>query len=58
MEAHNRLANEAASYGGGSYGGGVPQIASASIGLGPGGGFQSGLISPVSPLHFCRISYK
>ncbi|EFN69135.1 hypothetical protein EAG_14393 [Camponotus floridanus] len=49
MEAHNRLANEAASYGGGSYGGGVPQISSASIGLGPGGGFQTGLISPGVP---------
>lgn len=47
MELHNRLANEA-SYGGGSYGGGVPQVASASIGLGPGGGYQMGQISPVS----------
>lgn len=52
MEAHNRLANEAANYGGGSYGGGVPQVASASIGLGPDGGYQMGQISPVSPLHF------
>lgn len=54
MEFHNRLANEAANYGGGnygggSYGGGVPQVASASIGLGPYGGFQSGQISPASP---------
>lgn len=57
MEAHNRLASEAARYGGGSYGGGSyggPQIASSSIGLGPGGGYQTGLISPVSFLHFCQ----
>lgn len=52
MEAHNRLANEAANYGGGSYGGGAPQVSSASIGLGPGGGYQTGFISPVSLLHF------
>lgn len=51
MEAHNRLANEAANYGGG-YGGGGPQVASASIGLGPDGGYQIGQISPVSSLHF------
>lgn len=44
MEFHNRLANEAASYGG------EPQVASASINLGPRGGFQSGQISPVSLL--------
>lgn len=42
MDFHNRLANEAASYGG------QPQVASASIGIGPGGGYQSGYISPVS----------
>jgi len=47
MELHNRLASEAA-YGGGNYGNGVPQVASASIGLGPYGGFQTGQISPVS----------
>ncbi|KMQ89289.1 hypothetical protein RF55_11093 [Lasius niger] len=52
MDLHNRLANDAANYGGGSYGGGsygVPQVASASIGLGPGGGFQAGQISPAAP---------
>ncbi|KAL6434286.1 hypothetical protein ACFW04_006013 [Cataglyphis niger] len=49
MEAHNRLANEAANYGGGGYGGGGPQVASASIGLGPDGGYQIGQISPVAP---------
>ncbi|XP_029661708.1 spidroin-2-like isoform X2 [Formica exsecta] len=49
MEAHNRLANEAANYGGGSYGGGAPQVSSASIGLGPGGGYQTGFINPVGP---------
>jgi len=48
MELHNRLANEAANYDGKHYGGGIPQVASASIGLGPYGGFQSGQISPVS----------
>lgn len=32
----------------GNYGGGQPQVASASIGLGPYGGFQTGQISPVS----------
>lgn len=42
MEFHNRLLNEAAKSGG------QPQVASASIGLGPGGGFQTGQISPVS----------
>lgn len=42
MEFHNRLASEAANYGG------TPQVASASIGLGPNGGFQAGQISPVS----------
>lgn len=55
MELHNRLANEAANYGnygGGSYGDGIPQVASASIGLGPYGGFQSGQISPVSLTFF------
>jgi len=46
MDLHNRLANEIPSYG--NYGGGVPQVASANIGLGPYGGFQSGQISPVS----------
>lgn len=46
MELHNRLANEASNYG--NYGGGEPQIATASIGFGPYGGFQSGQISPVS----------
>jgi len=49
MELHNRLANEAANYGGGNYGGGVPQVASASIGISPYGGFQSGQISPAAP---------
>ncbi|XP_018058848.1 PREDICTED: mucin-5AC-like isoform X1 [Atta colombica] len=49
MELHNRLANEAANYDGKHYGGGIPQVASASIGLGPYGGFQSGQISPASP---------
>lgn len=47
MDFHNRLANEIPSYG--NYGGGIPQVASANIGLGPYGGFQSGQISPVSP---------
>ncbi|XP_011882222.1 PREDICTED: mucin-1-like isoform X1 [Vollenhovia emeryi] len=47
MDFHNRLANEAANYG--NYGGGTPQISSASIGLGPYGGFQSGQISPAAP---------
>lgn len=57
MEAHNRLANEAARYGGGSYGSaGGPQFAGASIGLGPGGGYQTGLISPVSSLPFLSMS--
>lgn len=67
MELHNRLANEAANYGGGNYGpgnygggnyggGGVPQVASASIGLGPYGGFQSGQISPVS--FFFLMSFR
>lgn len=46
MDFQNRLANEIPNYG--NYGGGVPQVASASIGLGPYGGFQSGQISPVS----------
>lgn len=41
MDFHNRLANEAANYDG-------AQLASASIGLGPNGGFQAGQISPVS----------
>lgn len=62
MELHNRLANEASNYGGGSYGGGSyggdggygPQIASASIGLGPRGGFQSGIINPVSHIFFAQ----
>ncbi|XP_014482106.1 PREDICTED: uncharacterized protein PB18E9.04c-like isoform X1 [Dinoponera quadriceps] len=43
MEFHNRLASEAANYGG------TPQVASASIGLGPKGGFQAGHISPAAP---------
>lgn len=47
MDFHNRLASEAANYGGSNYGG-TPQVASASIGLGPNGGFQAGQISPVS----------
>jgi len=43
MEFHNRLASEAANYDG-------AQLASASIGIGPRGGFQAGQISPVSLL--------
>lgn len=54
MELHNRLANEAANYG--NYGDGIPQVASASIGLGPYGGFQSGQISPVSLTFFYKLS--
>lgn len=52
MDFHNRLANEAANYGGSGYGGSsygdTPQVASASIGIGPQGGYQMGQISPVS----------
>lgn len=58
MELHNRLANEAANYDSGNYGGGVPQVASASIGLGPYGGFQSGQISPVSLTFLTELSHK
>ncbi|XP_011349617.1 mucin-5AC isoform X2 [Ooceraea biroi] len=42
MEFHNRLASEAANYDG-------AQLASASIGVGPTGGFQAGQISPAAP---------
>ncbi|KAH0952466.1 hypothetical protein HN011_012442 [Eciton burchellii] len=42
MEFHNRLASEAANYDG-------AQLASASIGIGPRGGFQAGQISPAAP---------
>jgi hypothetical protein len=50
MDFHNRLANEASNYDGGNYGGSggnAPQFSSASIGLGPYGGYQSGQISPI-----------
>jgi len=47
MEFHNRLASEAANYDG-------AQLASASIGVGPNGGFQTGQISPVSLPKDCK----